>query len=272
MRTDPPARAPSRPTRTLGVDLASDPARTGYAVIAWGPAGAAVEAAGVGADDAAILARHAACDATGIDAPFGWPVDFLDFVARHGHPPTAPPAPPPGWGPPLRDRLRFRATDRVVRGITGRWPLSASSDLIAVPMFRCLGLLAAMGVADRSGDGRVFETYPAVALARWGLTDAGYKGKARRDRLAALVETLRARCPWLAVPREIDALMRSKDDAFDAVAAAIIARIAWLDARDPTAGWTDRPDADQRAAARSEGWIILPAADALDRLGDAPAG
>lgn len=255
-----------RPMRTLGVDLASAPEKTGYAVIAWTPGGARIEAVGVGADDDGILARHAACDATGIDAPFGWPVGFVDFVAEHGHPPqTAAPQTP--WRPAVRDRLRFRETDRVVRDITRRWPLSASSDLIAVPMFRCLRLLAAMGVGDRSGDGRVFETYPAVALARWGLPDAGYKGRARIDRLAALVDAMMARCHWLSHSDAIRSVLQSHDDAFDAIVAAIIARIASLGHRSPEAGWVDAPDADRRRAARSEGWIVLPRPDSLDRLG-----
>ncbi len=256
---------------TLGIDLASDPAKTGYARIAWRGAGARVEEAGVGADDAALLERQRPCAAIGIDSPFGWPVEFTAFVDAFGQPgpgaaasgPTARDAP---WGPAIRDRLRFRETDRVVRGITRRWPLSASSDLIAVPMFRCLRLLGAMGVADRSGDGRVFETYPAVALARWGLTDAGYKGRQRLDRLAALADALRARCHWLSMPDAIDDAMRGSDDTFDAIVAAIIARIAWLDGQRPGEVWVDPQTPAQRAAARSEGWIVLPAADALDRL------
>lgn len=251
--------------RTLGVDLASDPGKTGYAIIDWRAGGAAVAEIGVGLDDAGILTRHGGCAATGIDAPFGWPVDFVDFVAACGDPPGSPPT-AGDWSPAVRDRLRFRATDRRVRGITRRWPLSASSDLIAVPMFRCLRLLARMGVADRSGDGRVFETYPAVALARWGLTNAGYKGRARADRLATLVDALCHRCHWLSVPDAIRDVMKGSDDAFDAIVAAIIARVAWLGCRQPSAGWVDGPDAVEAAAARSEGWIVLPAADALDRL------
>ena len=257
--------------RTLGIDLASDPARTGFAVIRWRRDGAVVEAAGVGADDDAILTRAGACEAMGIDSPFGWPLDFAGFVARFGQPGTAEYDGEP-WGPPLRDRLRFRETDRVVRTITRRWPLSASSDLIAVPMFRCLRLLAALGVSDRSGDGRVFETYPAVALARWGLSDTGYKGRARRDRLAALADALRRRCHWLTVPAATAETMRTRDDAFDAVCAAIIARIAWLGHRASQGGWVDAPDDRQRAAARSEGWIVLPSGAALDRLYPPPGG
>lgn len=254
--------------KTLGIDLASDPQKTGVALVEWWPGRAAVALAEVGADDERLRALHAAADATGIDAPFGWPADFVAFVERHGTPAGAGAA---AWTTGHRDRLRFRETDRAVRRVTGRWPLSVSSDLIAVPTFRCLGLLAAIGVLDRGGDGRVFETYPAVALARWGLTSLGYKGPAKRARLSALVDGLRAAAPWLVIPPAIEARLRVSDDAFDAVVAALVARAARL-AHDGRPGLVEAPTAAQRARAQSEGWIVLPTADGLARLVDPVGG
>lgn len=242
--------------KTLGIDLASAPDRTGVALVDWRDGAAHLEHLAVGADDDALCALHAGADATGLDSPFGWPRAFVDFVASHGDPSTVDPG---GWSPDRVRTLRFRETDRAARAITGRWPLSPSSDLIAVPTFRCLGLLARMGVTDRSGVGGVYETYPALALACWGLTDKGYKGRARRDRLSTLVDTLLARTPWLALDPAAEALIRRVDDAFDALVAALIARAARL-------GLATPPSDAQRAAAVSEGWIVIPHPDALDHL------
>lgn len=242
--------------KTLGIDLASDPGRTGVALVDWRDGAAHLEHLAVGADDDELCARHATADAIGIDSPFGWPLAFLGFAAEYGRPSTTE---PPPWNPERVRTLRFRATDRAARAVTGRWPLSPSSDLVAVPTFRCLGLLARMGVTDRSGDGRVYETYPALALKRWGLTDTGYKGRARRDRLSALVDALLSRAPWLVLDPAAEALIRRVDDAFDAVVAALIARAARL-------GLATPPSDEQHAAAISEGWIVIPHPDALDEM------
>lgn len=248
--------------RTLGIDLASDPKKTGFAVVRWTEPQAVVEVVDVGADDEKLLALHARADATGIDAPFGWPRDFVELVSdqRRGGG-----AAPPSWDPEHRDRLRFRLTDRVVRQHLGRWPLSGSSDLIAVPLFRCLGLLARMGVEDRSGDGRVFETYPAVALEIWGLNGRGYKGSKKRDQLESLVGALRKRAPWLRLTSGQADRLQTRDDAFDALVAALVARTAWLDGQSDRR-FTLRPDESQRAAGHDEGWIVLPTPDSLEHL------
>src|SRR5207253_2236918 len=70
-------------------------------------------------------------------------------------------------------QLRFRATDFAVHERTGRWPLSVSSDLIAVPALRAARLF---GAHDRSGAGVLVEVYPAAALRIWGFSTRGYKG------------------------------------------------------------------------------------------------
>lgn len=241
--------------KTLGVDLASDPARTGLAVIGWRDGAAHVEALAVGADDAAIVAHHAACDATGIDAPFGWPLAFVELVAAHARPGAGDPGP---WTAEHRASLRYRRTDHVARAITGRWPLSPSSDLVAVPMFRCLGLLARLGVTDR-GAGPVYETYPALALKRWGLADVGYKGRDRQSRLGALADALFAAAPWLHLDPAAAALARAVDDAFDALVAALVARAA-------ARGLVTPPAPADRDAAATEGWIVIPDPDALDHM------
>lgn len=248
--------------RALGIDLASEPRRTGFAVVRWTGSSAVVEDVDVGADDEKLLAIHARVDATGIDAPFGWSRDFVELVSVHRR---GGGAAAPSWHTEYRDRLRFRVTDRVVRQHLGRWPLSGSSDLLAVPLFRCLGLLARMDVRDRSGDGRVFETYPAVALRLWGLNGRGYKGSKKRARLKSLVGALRGRTPWLKLTRAQVTRLETCDDAFDALVAALVARVAWLDGRGGRR-LTLRPDASQREAGRDEGWIVLPTPDSLEHL------
>ena len=249
--------------RSLGIDLASNPQKTGFAQVRWKDDGAVLEALGVGADDARLLELHQEAQATGIDCPFGWPRDFVRFVADHARPNEE--APPP-WSEERRDRLRYRQTDRVVYDRCRSWPLSVSSDLLAVPMFRCLGLLHRMGVEDRSGDGRVFETYPAAALRSWGLWRKSYKNAPNRATLRLLVDEFRERLPGLEIEQEFLDLLKKKDDAFDALVASVIARIAWMDHQGPSEPLTRRPTTDERQIARDEGWIVLPVAEALDRI------
>ncbi|HJL16643.1 MAG TPA: DUF429 domain-containing protein [Sandaracinaceae bacterium LLY-WYZ-13_1] len=228
--------------RTLGIDLASRDDRTGVCVLRWAER-VGIEALSVGAGDAALLELAAGADAVGIDAPFGWPEAFVSWVAGE--------RPRQAWTTGLRDRLRFRRTDAWVKERTGRWPLSVSSDLIAVPAMRCALLLDRLGVTDRSGDGRVFETYPAASLACFDLPARGYKGRRGRERRRALVKALVARTPWIEWTRRQRERCVAEDDALDALVAALVAGAAHR-------GLTERPSPEDRAAARREGWIHLP--------------
>ncbi len=242
--------------QTLGIDLASDPRRTAMCALRWRRGGAAIAQLQIGADDAAVLAAHAVADVTGIDSPFGWPAAFLTFLCGTSRLSARAAV---AWNAELARELRFRATDRRVRELTQRWPLSVSSDLIAVVAMRCQGLLAAMGVSDRSGDGRVFEVYPAVALRTWGLPAARYKGRAGRGGREEIVRLLGARAPWLALPPSHAAALAESDDALDALVAALNARAAAV-------GLTVRPEEDVRREAVREGWIAIPLEGSLERL------
>lgn len=240
--------------RTLGVDLASAAQKTGVCVLAWDMGIAKVETLEVGADDAEIVNLQRHCEVTGIDAPFGWPDLFKAFLARNND------AYSPDWTADHRDGLRFRQTDQFVKHLINRWPLSVSSDLIAVPAMRCAGLLARLGVEDFSGDGRVFEVYPAAALSRWGLPNRGYKGKKGMATRVRLVDRLCADAPWLRVEQsEIDQ-MKSSDDALDALICALVARAASLKL-------TDGPPSNVAEVAKAEGWIHVPTVDSLTKLG-----
>lgn len=235
--------------RSLGVDLASQAATTGVAVVAFDGGRASIERLELGATDDRIVALASEVDVVGIDAPFGWPVDFRRMIAGE----TAPEP----WTDELRDRLRFRRTDRVAREVLGRWPLSVSSDLIALPAMRCQHLLARLGVVDRSGDGRVFEVYPALALRRWGFASGGYKRANAADARAVLLEQLLARCAWLDASRDHLELMRRSADALDALVSAFVARAAAV-------GAVEAIDERDRELAREEGWIVVPAAGSLE--------
>lgn len=71
----------SGPVRTLGIDLAPQPAKTGVAVIDWSPGEAEITELTVGADDDRILELASKVDALGIDSPFGWPLRLLSTLA-----------------------------------------------------------------------------------------------------------------------------------------------------------------------------------------------
>jgi predicted nuclease with RNAse H fold len=243
---------------TLGVDLASQAKKTVAAVIRWGADRATVELH-PRADDATILTLARAAEVSGVDAPFGWPRPFVDFLAEDGVARARR-----RWDNAYRDALTYRRTDAFVRSVTGSLPLSVSADRIAYVAMRCGLLLAQLGVTDRSGDGRVFEVYPGAALGQWGLRKGdegsykqGAKGEgARRTILERLVQA----CPWLELSAEQRSACVASDDVLDALLAALNARAAQL-------GRTLAPATDEdRELARVEGWIALPRAGTLAGL------
>jgi hypothetical protein len=236
--------------QTLGIDLASADKNTALCLLDWHEKGATVAELRVGVTDALIVEAHGRANATGIDCPFGWPDGFRSMVASD--------AVAGAWSEEARDRLRFRLTDTRVHDAIGRWPLSVSSDLIAVPAMRCHLLLDRLGVTDRSGDGRVFEVYPAASLARWDLTSRGYKGRKGQTALHGLVRAFRERAPWLDLGTFRD-LLSGNDDAFDALIAALSVRAAKV-------GLTSKPTPEEHTVAAREGWIALPELGCLDRL------
>lgn len=228
--------------RTLGIDLASQPAATAACLVAWEPDRARVETLEIGCDDARLDALVRAAGVIGVDAPFGWPAPFAAAVAGWSR---------PEWTPAVRDELRFRETDRRVRTLTGRWPLSVSTDLIALPAMRAMALLRRHGATDRSGDGRFYEVYPSASLRIWGLESGGHRGSGRAGHQArmTLLARLRERFPWLECPD----LAAAEPDLIDALLASLTARCA-------ATGTTEAPPPPVRDLARSEGWIHLPTA------------
>jgi hypothetical protein len=241
------------PRRFVGVDLAVAPERTGVAVLVEDAQRRTltVESAALGADDDQLVDTIAAGDRAGVDVPFGWPDDFVRFVADHRDGVLRPVTDTgPGW----RRSLALRATDRVVRELTGLNPLSVSTDRIAYPALRWANLAARLAAAGHpvvpDGGGLACEVYPAAALRTWGLPYRSYKKDAHREVRAALVDQLEALAPWLDLNGHREDCL-AHDDVLDAVLSALVAREVDLDR-------THRPRADLLSSARREGWIHVP--------------
>lgn len=256
--------------RTLGIDLSAQPKKTAACSLRWGDGSVEVEDLEVGCDDEALLERMEAADWIGIDAPFGWPVRFVETVGDWS---GKKPWPSVEDERQLRDELRFRETDRFVKGT--RLPLSVSTDRIGICAMRCAELLTKLarrrgtGSIDRAGGDRVVEVYPGAALPLWSgeaadlrLDPGGYKGTkpseaAKREEL---LEALERGAPWLRLAPDERALCMKTDDALDAVLCALIARAA-------ERGLTLGPETEEQSArAPVEGWIHLPRLGSLGSL------
>jgi hypothetical protein len=202
-----------------------------------------------------------------IDAPLGWPIDFVRATAE-----------PASWPVGLdgdRKRLERRATDYWVHDFASKLPLSVTTDRIAYAAMRAAGVLAHYAATfdesiDRSGmTGLVCETYPDPAIRKLGLwpQDAGardsYKGDAQALR-GKIVRRLVEGAPWLQIsPMHQEACIES-DDCLDAVVCALVARAA-------ERRQTVEPPAELTDEAQVEGWIHLPAAGfVLRHLLDGP--
>ncbi len=83
----------------------------------------------------------------GIDAPFGWPLAFIDAVTTYRDDGR--------WIALEANELRFRATEVRIFEETSQWPLSVAISDLAWPAIRCARLLSRVvapnEVLDRSG-------------------------------------------------------------------------------------------------------------------------
>ncbi len=204
-----------------------------------------------------------AISAIGVDIPFGWPRSFVRFVGE--------------WSPslarrkdlvaPAAEHFRYRTTDLVVQRTLGKWPLSVSSDRIALGAFAWARLVDRNGLhehidcgAGRPGelDPTILEVYPAATLAAWGetseLATEGYKNdhEVRFALLRSLFERFNVECS----PEDAATLASTgKDsDKTDAFIAALTA-LAYMQ---ELGGSVCRPSREQLEAAQQEGWIFFP--------------
>jgi hypothetical protein len=267
----------ARPGSTLGIDLASQPKNTGLCAIEWTQDHANVVTLLNGADDdgtplhdqlivsamRGLWRGLPAPSKVAIDAPLGWPVDFVQAVSR-----SAP------WPVGLdgdRRRLERRATDYWVHDVASKLPLSVTTDRIAYAGMRAAGILAHYETTfgesiDRSGTtGLVCETYPDPAIRRLQLwpatagTRESYKGDAFALR-ESIMQRLAEAAPWLNVSATHREKCIESDDCLDALVCALVARAAELEL-------CVTPPSELMEEAQSEGWIHLPVASfALDSL------
>jgi predicted nuclease with RNAse H fold len=238
---------------TAGIDLAAEPKATAIALIEWTKKEAILKDLQLGLSDEQLVKLTKGANKIGIDCAFGWPVEFFEFLTQHMNPNQTPKGIDGAMD--WRRTLSYRETDREVRKITGRWPLSVSTDRLGLTAMRNAGLLARyqeVGVnVDRSGEGTACEVYPGATLRLWGFDPAGYRTE--NNKRAKLLEKLKTKAPWLDLSSFEDQML-SSTDCFDAVIAALAARAVAL-------GAYSKPSKDQLAKAKVEGWICLPSGD-----------
>ncbi|MBJ7433048.1 MAG: DUF429 domain-containing protein [Microbacteriaceae bacterium] len=238
---------------TIGVDLAAEPKGTAVSGIEWADGRAQLVSLVLGATDDDIVEASSSADKIGIDCALGWPDKFVDFVVNHrafnhtvDHEFGAM-----DW----RKELCYRETDRRVRDVTGRWPLSVATDRLGVTALRCAGLMERLGAAgvdvDRAGFGGVVEVYPAGSLKIWGFDTTGYRATAGAR--STLLDAISSKAPWIDFSEFRD-MMVDSCDAFDAVIASLAARAA-------ATGSATLPSENDCAIARIEGWIAMPHRD-----------
>lgn len=236
--------------KTVGIDLAAEPKGTALSEVEWSPGSAKLVQLILGANDQEILVHSEGADKVGIDCALGWPVEFVKFLQQQTNVDSSEFSFEGGinW----RRRIAFRETDRRVRAVTGRWPLSVATDRLGMTALRCSGLLSKFrqaGVSvDRSGAGLLVEIYPSATLRLWGFDASGYRNSS--EIRARLLEEIRSRAPWLQFGDFLNQLTNSCD-AFDSLIAALATRSAAL-------GFFEPPSGEVRNVAEIEGWIALP--------------
>lgn len=233
-----------------GLDLAAEAKATALAVIDWRSHSAALVSLELGVSDSRVVEAAADFTKLGIDCALGWPAAFADFLQSLGRGGEVAPF---SADKDFRRNLAYRETDRNLHRLTGKWPLSVSTDRLGLTAIRAAGILSQLSESDhdvdRAGSGLVVEVYPGATLRTWGFDTVGYRDSAdvRRD----LLRQLRARVPWLAMPAEMLELAAQSCDSFDAILAALAARAAHL-------GRFHAPSPEQLDLAKTEGWLALP--------------
>ncbi len=258
-----------RTARFVGIDLAGSAERTGVVVLTT--RGSKAEATsppeGFVADDDGLVAIVDSTTTVGLDAPLGWPDDFVAAVAAHSARSRWPTHDVPHTRA-ARESLRYRQTDLFVKGLgLGSTPLSVSSDLIAVVAMRAAWLQSAWitrwgDLEPRDGSGRLVETYPAAALRAWGFLaprgvrykggrSAAHREEERWERERMLDELEDRSDSWLEVSAGLRFDAVRSDHVFDALLCSLVALASASQLTYPA------PDESSEIALR-EGWIHVP--------------
>jgi hypothetical protein len=241
--------------QVIGIDLAAQPKSTGAVLLttADGVRWKANELDELATDDL-LVATAQLVDVVGVDAPLGWPTDFVAAVTAH-----VGGAPWPGGA--NRVTLTHRETDRAVQQAIGRKPLSVSAGKLGAIAMRCALLQHRWAteiwgqVAPRDGTGSLVETYPMAALRAWDIDPTGYKGiggpkaETRRAARELIVDRVSTACgSWLDITPTTLRCVES-DHVLDGLVSALVAIAAKCDATVPVS--------DPKAA-QVEGRIHLP--------------
>ena len=188
-----------------------------------------------------------------IDAPFGWPDEFVSFVSKYHRDELAPHV--------SRDDFRYRFTDTFVRREAGKNPLSASTDRIGIVAHRTAQILAELEGCDvlpfraNGNSTKVIEVYPGATLAAFGLPHTGYKPSRSLRKVdpaevrATIISELSA--VGVSFTKETRVKCQGQTDALDACICA-------LTAREFLNGSTWNPPEDKLALVAREGWIFFP--------------
>lgn len=273
--------------KVVGVDLGAQPKDTAYCVIAVDESQGTfiIESpkSGQEATDDKLLEAFSGKARIGIDAPFGWPVEFVATMLVYrdgGRWPGDDPEAYPGKDSTMEYRtLKCRATDLHVWASTKKKPLSVVADLMSAVAMRAAALISRAqhesGLqVDRSGrTGRFVEVYPAAALKQWDIQTSrdiengatkSYK-KYPEARKHVLCDIRRYLENGL---QDSDEYWRT-DDQLDALVSALVTLMAELDRRLAPAQKTRliKPiPPGFEAVAKMEGWIALPRTSSLRDL------
>ena len=207
-------------TTIIGIDCATQPTKTGLALGYYDGQAIHLQEVTIGSTPETLLESIVGWISPeiptllAIDAPLGWPRNFGDTLAAHqaGHPLMIDP-----------DLLFRRATDRVVKELTGKQPLDVGANLIARTAHVALKLMAAISQQlqqpiplawepELTAKVSAIEVYPAATLTVYGLRNSGYKGKNGPQIRQTMIPSL---AQHLILPQHTR-LMIEKDHALDA--------------------------------------------------------